>query len=200
MVFTKRFAILIRDENTKEKNLYYQRAIEKFGGEVEFIYDYESFDNILERLKGIDGILLTGGDEVGRLDFYLIEYALKNNIKLFGICQGMQSMALYNTNNKLKDIGNYKHDSDNKYVHPVKLTSSRFLEIVEKNTIMVNSHHMQTVGDSHEFLVVGRSDDSLIEVVENSNHKFQIGVQWHPERMLEYDRVSNLLFKHFVML
>ena len=45
---------------------------------------------------------------------------------------------------------------------------------------------------------MGRSDDGLIEVVENKNHPFQIGVQWHPERMLEYDDDSNTIFQAFI--
>ena len=45
---------------------------------------------------------------------------------------------------------------------------------------------------------MGISNDGLIEVVENKNHPFQIGVQWHPERMLNYDETSNIIFQKFI--
>lgn len=194
----KKFAILIRKENNNEENNFYIKAIEKFGGKVVLIYDYEKLDNINLKLKEVEGILLTGGDEVGRLDFHLIRYALKNDLKLFGICQGMQSMALYNTDNKLELIGDNSHSQNEKYVHEVKLFSGRLKNIIGKDIIKVNSHHLQTVFESGEFLIAGKSQDNLIEAIENSKHTFQIGVQWHPERMLDYDAASNKLFYYFV--
>ena len=63
---------------------------------------------------------------------------------------------------------------------------------------MVNSHHLQTVSKSVLFKVVGYSDDGLIEAVEGKDDVFQVGVQWHPERMLEYDEGSCKLLERFV--
>lgn len=190
--------LLIRNENTEEANKYYQMAIEKFGGEVVLLYDYESVDNARKILETVDGILLPGGDDVGALDFFLIEYALKKRLRLLGICQGMQSMALYHTGNSLVSIGDLSHKQEEGYIHSVTLKDSRLKTIVGKKEILVNSHHIQTVLESPCFSIVGKSQDGLIEAIENSEHFFQIGVQWHPERMLEYDRVSNLLFQEFL--
>ena len=73
-------------------------------------------------LKGVNGIfLIIDGAEVWLLAFYLIEYAINNNLKLHGICQGMQSMVLYGNNDKLISINNSSHSSDEKYVHSVYL-------------------------------------------------------------------------------
>ena len=74
--------VLIRRENTSLANKYYVAAIEKFGGEVILINDNDTKDVVDDKLKQIDGILLTGGDEVGPIDYYLISYALKNKLKL----------------------------------------------------------------------------------------------------------------------
>ncbi len=190
--------LLIRKENTEEANKCYQMAIEKFGGEVVLLYDFESVDSARKILETVDGILLPGGDDVGVLDFFLIEYALKNRLRLLGICQGMQSMALYHTSNSLVSIGNLSHQQEEGYVHSVTLEDGRLKMIVGRKKIFVNSHHVQTVLESPCFAIVGKSEDGLIEAIENSEHFFQIGVQWHPERMLEYDRVSNLLFQEFL--
>lgn len=112
--------LLIRDENSDYANEKYVAAIEEFGGEVIYIYDYDSEDLILNKLIEVDGILLPGGDKVGKWDYFLVGYALNNNLKLLGICQGMQSMALYGSDEKLVEIGNLDHKKEEGYVHSVE--------------------------------------------------------------------------------
>lgn len=193
-----KFLLLIRKENSDYANKMYIEAIEKFGGEVVLIYDYSSEEECLDYLKEVSGILLPGGDYVGPLDFFLIKYAIDNKLKLLGICQGMQSMALYGSSDKLVEIGNLEHKKEEGYVHSVKLCNSRLKNIYGEEVIRVNSHHLQTVKNSYYFNIVGRSDDNLIEAIESNIGIFQIGVQWHPERMIEYDVNSCNLFKEFV--
>ena len=195
----KKFLLLIRQENSDYANKKYIEAIEKFGGKVVLIYDYYGKEECLDYLKEVVGILLPGGDCVGPLDFFLIEYALDNNLKLLGICQGMQSMALYGSSDKLIDIGNMNHKQDEGYIHNVNLCSGKLMDIYGEKIIKVNSHHLQTVKNSYFFSVVGKSNDGLIEAIESNNNIFQIGVQWHPERMLEYDVNSFKLLKEFIV-
>lgn len=190
--------VLIRRENTSLANKYYVEAIERFGGEVVLIDDGDSREVLDYKLKMVTGILLTGGDDVGPLDFYLIKYALENNLKLLGICQGMQSMALYGSDDTLVSIKNFNHKREEGYVHYVNFSDGRLARIMKKKRIRVNSHHLQTVKMSHLFSAVGYSDDLLIEAIESNNDIFQIGVQWHPERMLDYDINSRKLIKEFV--
>ena len=37
-----------------------------------------------------------------------------------------------------------------------------------------------------------------IEDIEDKNKTFFIGVQWHPENMISYDKKQNNLFKNFI--
>lgn len=187
----KNVCVLKRDENTKEENNMYMEAIRKYGGNPILIDDAN-----FERLNECGGILITGGFTKGRLDDYLIDYALEKNIPLLGICQGMQSMSMYNTIYKLDKVVNH-HSNDN-YVHSVYIDESNFKNIVGLNRIEVNSYHYETPRNSNLFRIVGRSTDGLIEVIENPNHPFQIGIQWHPERMINYDDVSNKIFEGFI--
>lgn len=187
----KNICILKRSENTEEENLYYIKAIEKYGANPILIDS-----NNIKELNKCSGILLTGGYTKGKLDDYLIEYAIKNNLPLLGICQGMQSMSLYGKEYKLNKVKN--HHKTIKYAHKVYLKESIFKNIVTQDVIEVNSYHYETPMNSSYFNVVGKSYDGLIEVIENSNHHFQIGVQWHPERMIDYDRVSNIIFESFI--
>lgn len=190
--------VLIRRENSDVANEYYVKGIEKFGGTVILINDNDSRKELEDKLSRVDGILLTGGDDVGPIDFYLISYALENKLKLLGICQGMQSMCLYGSSLGLIPIGNDSHKRNEGYVHGVTLSDGALKEIFGNSRIMVNSHHLQTVSRSCLFRVVGYSDDGLIEAVEGDGPVFQVGVQWHPERMLEYDSWSRDLLETFV--
>lgn len=190
--------VLIRRENSDVANEYYIRGIENFGGKVILINDNDSRKELEDKLSRVDGILLTGGDDVGPIDFYLISYALENKLKLLGICQGMQSMCLYGSSLGLISIGNDSHKRNEGYVHVVTLSDDALKEIFGNSRIMVNSHHLQTVSRSCLFRVVGYSDDGLIEAVEGDGPVFQVGVQWHPERMLEYDEGSRKLLERFV--
>ncbi|MBM3292720.1 hypothetical protein FJY84_08595, partial [Candidatus Bathyarchaeota archaeon] len=40
------------------------------------------------------------------------------------------------------------------------------------------------------------ADDNTIEGIEHKKADYIIGVQWHPERMLDSDQ--NKIFKHFI--
>ena len=65
-----KFLLLLRSENTEEENKCYIRAIEEFGGEVVFVRDTDSYDDVLKVLQEVYGILLPGGYDVGRLDYF----------------------------------------------------------------------------------------------------------------------------------
>lgn len=182
----KLVAVLNRIENTKEMDINYLNAVSDNGAIPVLINE-----NNLELIKLCGGILLTGGDEKGLLDDYLIKYALDNNLPLLGICQGMQSMALYNTNNKLVNVSNHY-----KCEHIINIEDSKLKNIIGKSEIIVNSYHHQQVLNSKEFKVTARSCDGVIEALESSNDIFQIGVEWHPERMNNED--SKRIFREFI--
>lgn len=182
----KLIAVLNRMENTKEMDINYLNAVSD-NGAIPILIN----ENNLELIKFCGGILLTGGDEKGALDDYLIKYALDNNLPLLGICQGMQSMALYNTNNKLINVSNHY-----KCEHIIKIEDSKLKNIIGKSEIIVNSYHHQQVLSSKEFKVTARSCDGVIEALESSNDIFQIGVEWHPERMNNED--SKKIFREFI--
>ena len=194
----KKFLLLLRSENTEEENNLYIKAITEYGGEVLFACDTDTKEVLLSVLEHVEGILLPGGYTVGNWDYFLIGYAVSHHLKLLGICQGMQSMALWQSRDYLIPIGSDLHHQKEGYVHSVVLEDSRLKQILGMHSIYVNSYHYQTVKNSCCFRVVGKSYDGLIEAVENSNHIFQIGVEWHPERMLEYDSCSRKLLSYIV--
>ena len=58
--------------------------------------------------------------------------------------------------------------------------------IVGTATMQVNSAHHQAVRDPGAFAVVNAvAPDSVIEGVEDARYRFCLGVQWHPEFLID---------------
>ena len=94
------------------------------------------------------------------------------------------------------DIKNHKKTLN--YVHEIKIKkNSKLYNIFKSNIIKVNSRHKSIIKNTN-INVVGISNDGYIEAIEDTNKKFFIGVQWHPETMIDYDEKQNNLFKYFI--
>ena len=84
------------------------------------------------------------------------------------------------------------------YAHEVIIDkNSKLYEIMGQETIKVNSLHNYHVLSSPVYDIVGYSEDGLIEAVEYKNNRFNIGIQWHPERMLD-DKIQHKLLEVFI--
>ena len=51
---------------------------------------------------------------------------------------------------------------------------------------------------SDQVIVSGFSDDGLVEAIERPDRRFAMGVQWHPERLIDETADADALFKAFV--
>lgn len=157
----------------------------------------EQFKEIKQIIDICDGIVCPGGDDFHDYDLKIIKYCYEINKPLLGICLGMQIMScLFNGN--MKDFEQSNHKSNEKYVHEVRLNKdSKLYDILKKEVIKVNSRHKSYI-EYTDLDIVGISSDHIIEAVEDKNKKFFIGVQWHPESMIECDITENNLFSYFV--
>ena len=157
--------------------------------------------SLKRQLQLCDGILMPGGYKVFEHDFLILEYAINNDIPILGICLGMQIMSNYKEeyyNEKNDNVKVNHYDLDNEYSHVVKLDkNSKLYSIFEHEEIKVNSLHNYHVVKAGKYKVVGLSEDGLIEALEYPQNKFNIGVQWHPER-LKNDELQNKLFESFI--
>ena len=168
----------------------------------------EEEKNELKRLVDMcDGLLLPGGYKWYEFDEFIYNYALEKNMPILGICAGMQMMCRIdqNKNNICKDttVRNdttiNHHQRDKKYVHNVSIIDNTILsKIIDEKEIKVNSKHNYHVSSTANLKVSAYSEDGLIEAVEYDDKDFVIGVQWHPETMLDYDENANKIFDEFI--
>lgn len=139
----------------------------------------------------------------------LLKKVLEKDKPILGICRGYQLINVYFggtlhqdiNNNNLTDLDHVgimgpKHN----ICHKVALTEgSKIHKVFNKKDVMVNSYHHQAIDKIGDKLIVtGKSEDGIIEAFEHMNHKFVMGVQWHPEMMSEIHKEQLNLFKLFI--
>ena len=168
-------------------------------------YSEEEIKDLESVLSFCDGFILPGGDTWYQLDEIIIDYAIRCDKPLLGICLGMQVLSKVLSDDKrigydntIKNNTSINHFEPNKtYVHSVIIDkTSKLYSIIGEEKIIVNSRHSYHVRELDNTLICARSSDGLIEGVELKDKKFIIGVQWHPESNLE-DKYSKKLFKAF---
>ena len=171
---------------------YYNKSLE----EIPSLTDEEK--KILEKQIDLcDGVLMPGGTVMHEYDKYVCDYCNRNDIPLLGICMGMQVMCNYNNDNKNIKIENESHYEDALYKHDVNINKDSILySILEKDNIMVNSYHKYKVSNNGSYKISATKDD-VIEAVEKDG-KFNIGLQWHPEKNYDNDVNSKKIFKKFI--
>lgn len=143
-------------------------------------------------------------------ELMLVRKALAMDMPVLGICRGMQVMVIASGGTLHQDIDTcvirnrrIKHFQECSFsadTHLVELqANTRLFEIIQKDAVMTNTIHHQAVNQMPEgYLVTGRSRDGIIEAVESTRHTFVLGVQWHPEKLLEKNRDWAKLFTVFV--
>lgn len=190
--------IITRPVFSEEKNKMFgvyedvSNAIKKSGGIPMGIIPTDEFDFS----NKCDGLIFQGGDEWEEYEKKYLEYAYEHNIPTLGICLGMQLIGNIFGGN-LVEVKGHK-EKGKRYVHEVILKKeSKLYELVGKEKILVNSRHKQVVQDT-SLEVVASTIDGITEAVEDRKKKFFIGVQWHPESMIAYDKVAKKIFRGFI--
>ena len=168
------------------------KSIIKFGGICIPIY-VDDYTSTLTLIKMCDGIIIQGGDNYTDDVLRIVNELYDMNKPTLGICLGMQMMGIL-FNGKLGKVLNHK--SKLNYVHEDNIKKDSLLyKIIKKEKIMVNSRHNDYLINT-DLDVSGRSD--VIEAIESKNRVFFLGLQWHPESMIEYDIIANVIFDYFI--
>ncbi|MCI5839329.1 MAG: gamma-glutamyl-gamma-aminobutyrate hydrolase family protein [Peptoniphilaceae bacterium] len=206
----------------------YVDSVIKAGG-IPFILPVVDNKKVIENyISRIDGLILTGGNDVNPLlyneepkvklesiyekrdyfEFLLLEYALKKEIPILGICRGLQLINVFFGGSLYQDLSydknSYvKHNQKNnptQKTHTVKLkNNSKIYNVFKKEIITVNSFHHQIINKlAEEFEVTAQAKDGVIECIESKHHDFLMAIQWHPEMLHNEDFANEKIFVEFL--
>jgi putative glutamine amidotransferase len=142
-------------------------------------------------------------------EIYLLNGALKKQIPILGICRGMQLLNVAAGGTLYQDIfvqvkNPLGHLPEQMPVdvlyHSVELAENSILRnVFDTEKLLVNSFHHQAVKRlATSFKATATSEDSIIEAIENPDHDFVVGVQWHPEDLTEKHCHFLKLFENFI--
>lgn len=146
----------------------------------------------------IDGLILSGGDNVGdyperdNTEKNLLDYAIQNKIPVLGVCRGMQIINDY-FGGSIEKSQNLQHVRNN---HLVEITNSNFESSFNSNSILVNSFHYNlirknAIGKDLKPFAIVKSDETVEGFFHTDLPIF--GVMWHPER--DQNKISESLFR-----
>ncbi|MFW5790549.1 MAG: gamma-glutamyl-gamma-aminobutyrate hydrolase family protein [Bacillota bacterium] len=146
-------------------------------------------------------------EELGEIDpdrdnweLKLFQEAYRQKLPVLGICRGMQLINVGLGGSLYQDIysqlnNSLQHTSKKEETcayHKILIEAGSQLEEILccLDSLFVNSYHHQAIKEiASNLKIVARSDEGVIEAVEaeDSDQRFLVGVQWHPEDLAGVD-------------
>lgn len=185
-------------------------------------------DNLYQQIKMINGLLVPGGgdinplifgeepiekqgfvfEEIDNFDIKAIHIADKLDIPILGICRGMQIINVAFGGTLYQDLSDIKgcyvkHDQEARRDfsnHTITIKTGTILYTLIGNNTVTNSYHHQAIKDvAHDFTVCAMAKDGVIEAIEKEDTShFVMGVQWHPEMMINSHNEMFKIFRFFI--
>jgi putative glutamine amidotransferase len=143
----------------------------------------------------------------------LVRWAMAEHKPIFGVCRGHQLINVAAGGTLYQDVREQhpeavKHDyfscsgqfARDELTHAVEVVRDSHLgHILGLDRVPVNSMHHQGVKELGRGLKpTAFAPDGLVEGFEADNGHFLIGVQWHPEELVEKDEAMRRLFTTFL--
>lgn len=124
----------------------------------------------------------------------LTKKAIDLNVPTLGICGGLQIINVVSGGTLIQHIPDEiknpliheKNNPPTKSSHQVKITkNSQLYKLIQSENIDVNSSHHQSIKSPGDGLLINAlAPDGVIEGIEHINKDFCIGIQWHPEFLI----------------
>ncbi len=198
----------------------YISSIIKCGGCPVIIPVVEEKFIISEYINMIDGIIISGGEDISpelynekntgltkninslrdRMEYSAIEAALNKRIPILGICRGMQILNVFSGGDLFQDIANQYH-TDIKHANQLKNRSELHHEIIINEnthlskvtglkTIQVNSRHHQAIRNPAANFTISAMAPDGIFEAIEDINNDIVAVQWHPENIADTEKSS----------
>jgi len=163
------------------------------------------FDRLIAML---DGLVLIGGGDIDAarygqqadprnggtsdqrddLEIELLAAAVGHDLPVLAICRGLQVLNVARGGGLVQQlpdqIGSSDHQPRPGAFGPIVVVTepgSAVRRMLGERTEVLCSHHQAIARLGRDLVVTARSDDGVIEAVELPDHRFVVGVQWHPE-------------------
>jgi putative glutamine amidotransferase len=144
------------------------------------------------------------------LELGLTRRAVADDVPLFAICRGIQVLNVALGGTLVQDLpserpGALAHSQKaprHEPTHAVKVMGegTRLGQVLGALEVEVNSMHHQAIDRVGDGLrEVAWAPDGIIEGIEMpGEHRFVLGVQWHPEELVGHDQAARNLFAAIV--
>jgi len=182
-----------------------------------------------ESLHAVEGLVLTGGSDINparygetnagsdevddardELEMRLLREALAADVPVLAICRGLQVLNVLRGGTLIQHLPSSavhrqrpKNAESGKHppAHRVRVAANtRLASIIGAGEHEVNSRHHQAVDRLGDGLVVSaRSEDDVVEGLEDAKATFAVAVQWHPEDRILASASDRKLFEAFAL-
>jgi putative glutamine amidotransferase len=163
---------------------------------------------VVEVVAALDALVLTGGGDVDAArygqspdphsagvselrdatELAVLAEALRIDLPVLAICRGAQLLNVHLGGELVQNLpdvrGSSAHQPAPGSFGSVAVSTqpgSRVRCIMGPRIKVLCSHHQAIAKLGQDLVVTATADDGVIEAVELPNHRFVVGVQWHPE-------------------
>jgi putative glutamine amidotransferase len=144
------------------------------------------------------------------VELQLLRWAIDRKMPILGICRGIQVLNVAAGGTLYQDIGaqvdpalRHEHvrgEPYNRRTHSIELDPhSHLARALGTTRADVNSLHHQSIKQvAPGFRIVARAPDGIVEGIESTNGHFAVGVQFHPEWLIDDEARMLSLFEALV--
>lgn len=160
-------------------------------------------------LTDLDGLIVGGGVDIesrlygvdttdewpydpdrDALEIRALDWAEHHDKPVLGICRGAQLLNVHRGGTLILDLDRARPDLRNpRSIFPCKtahlLPSSSLAAMLGPGNLGINALHHQAVERIGQDLAIAAVDSGgIVQAIEQTDHRFRVGVQWHPELLL----------------
>ena len=200
------------DGTIKDDYLQYDFSLTEEASQV-----VKTTENIVspESLDRVDLVVFTGGEDLSPYlygdsflsddpiynpdrdvsDYLTLRLAMDKGIPVFGICRGMQLMAVYGESSLIIDLPCYFEIEEEKYrhrsvdggytFHSLSVAENSLLSGIDLDNVASSHHQALDTASGGEYSTIA-TDGLIVEAIEIPSSSFAFGIQFHPEYYVDY--------------